>query len=63
VNKHKTTFILMQHTLQYNSALTVKVARHSQQMFKMSVVCSDTLSRSESTGRRSGLWRSCSSAV
>jgi len=35
-----------------------------QQMFKMSAVCSsDTSSRSESTGRRSGLWRSCSSAI
>jgi len=49
--------------LQYNSASTAKVVRHSQQMFKRSAVCSDTSSRSESTGRRSGLWRSCSSAL
>jgi len=26
---------------------------------QISAVCSDTSSRSESTGRRSGLWRSC----
>jgi len=39
---------------QWNSALTAKVVRHSQQMFKMSAVCSDTSSRRESTGRRSG---------
>jgi len=31
--------------------------------FKMSAVCSDRSSRSESTGRRSGLWRSCSGAL
>jgi len=29
----------------------------------MSAVCSDTNSRNESTRRRSGLWRSCSSAL
>jgi len=45
------------------SALTAKVVQNSQQIFKITVVCSGTSSRSESAGRRSGLWRSCSSAL
>jgi len=38
------------------------MTRHSQQMFKMSTICTDTSSWSESTGRRTGLW-SCSSVL
>jgi len=40
-----------------------KSCRHLQQILKVSAICSDTSSRSESTGRRSGLWWSCSRAL
>jgi len=45
VNKHKTSFVSVQNIClcdNKKSALTGKVVRHSQQMFKMCAICSDT---------------------